>query len=130
MTSIPAKPDEGKLRCFNPKCGSSNIVVGYDGQPALCLYGRCTDCGCQGPRVPYDTTPITVDLSLFSAIEPARTAQCAEVATVNGLLEEARTSLKFFATEPERSKVHMYEQSEAHYLIDRITAALAGRKLP
>lgn len=58
------KPQE--LRCFNPKCRSDQIVVGYDGQPARYLYGRCSECGCQGPRAAYDSQMTNVDLSMFS----------------------------------------------------------------
>lgn len=37
----------GNPRC--PHCGSSNVTVGYNGQPATSFHAVCTNCGAQGP---------------------------------------------------------------------------------
>lgn len=65
--------DPSVLRCFNPKCGSDEISVGFEGQPANYLFGFCGKCGCRGQRTAYCPGMNDVDLSLF-AVPPHHSA--------------------------------------------------------
>lgn len=36
-----------------PFCGSHDVTVGYEGQPAVNLFCVCVGCGATGPRFAY-----------------------------------------------------------------------------